>query len=90
MSACAAISPREVERTREGTEDYVVWEKQRRRTGLCHYSDHYVGRPAQRSITQSYKETVFELRPEQIMVSCMRPSSTLLALLFHSVQYNIK
>lgn len=64
----AGISPCEVERTREGTEEYVVWEKRRRRTGLCNYSDYYVGRPAHRATTQSYKETVFELRPEQITV----------------------
>ena len=66
---CAAgISPREVERTREGREEHVVWEKRRRRTGLCHFSDYYVGRPALRSTTESYKETVFELQPDQIMV----------------------
>ena len=68
--ACVAagISPREVERTREGREEHVVWEKRRRRTGLCHFSDYYVGRPALRSTTESYKETVFELQPDQIMV----------------------
>lgn len=65
----AAISPREVERTREGTEEHLVWEKRTRRTGLCSWSDYYVARPEQRSITESYKETVFELRPEQVMVS---------------------
>ena len=85
MSACAAISQREVEHTRQGTEEHVVWEKQRRRTGLCHYSDHYVGCPAQRSITESYKETVFELRPKQTMVSCMRHSGALLAVHVYSV-----
>ena len=45
-----------------------MWEKRRRRTGLCHFSDYYVGRPALRSTTESYKETVFELQPDQIMV----------------------
>ena len=68
MSGVAAgISPREVERTREGRKEHVVWEKRRRRTGLCHFSDYYVGRPALRSTTESYKETVFELQPDQIM-----------------------
>lgn len=65
---CAAIEPREVERTREGQEEYVVWEKRRRRIGLCHYSEYYVGRPTSRTTTESYRETVFELKPEQIKV----------------------
>ena len=65
----AAISPREVERTREGTEEHLVWEKRTRRTGLCSWSDYYVARPEQRAITESYSETVFELRPAQVMVS---------------------
>ena len=59
-------------------EEYVVWEKRRRRTGLCHYSDYYVGRPAQRTTEQHYSETVFELRPEQVTV---RPSPMALRLL---------
>ena len=70
----AAISPREVERTREGTEEHLVWEKRTRRTGLCSWSDYYVARPEQRSITESYKETVFELRPEQVLVSWLPPA----------------
>ena len=69
QSAYAAISPREVARTREGTEEHLVWEKRTRRTGLCSWSDYYVARPEQRSITQSYNETVFELRPEQVVVN---------------------
>ena len=70
----AAISPREVERTREGTEEHLVWEKRTRRTGLCSWSDDYVARPEQRAITESYSETVFELRPAQVMVSWQTPS----------------
>ncbi|CAL8468472.1 g8012 [Coccomyxa elongata] len=62
----SAIEPREVERTREGQEEYVVWEKRRRRIGLCRYSEYYVGRPSSRTTTESYKETVFELKPDQI------------------------
>ena len=50
-----------------------MWEKRRRRTGLCHFSDYYVGRPALRSTTESYKETVFELQPDQIMVCFILP-----------------
>ncbi len=64
----AAIEPREVERTREGQEEFVVWEKRRRRIGLCRFSEYYVGRPTSRTTTESYKETVFELKPDQIMV----------------------
>lgn len=64
----AAIEPREVERTREGQEEFVVWEKRRRRIGLCRFSEYYVGRPTSRTTTESYKETVFELKPDQIKV----------------------
>lgn len=72
-----------MERTRKGTEEYVVWEKRRRRTGLCRYSDYYVGRPAQRTTEQRYSETVFELRPEQVTV---RPSPMALRLLASTMQ----
>lgn len=58
--------------TREGQEEYVVWEKRRRYVGLCRYSEYYVGRPASRSTTQLYKETVFELQPEQIKVASVQ------------------
>ena len=64
----AAITPREVERTREGREEVVVWEKRRRRTGLCHYSEYYVGRPSTRAATTTVKETVFDANPSQIRV----------------------
>ncbi len=51
-----------------------MWEKRRRRIGLCRYSEYYVGRPSSRTTTESYKETVFELKPDQIKVpaTCLR------------------
>ena len=62
-----------------------MWEKRRRRTGLCHFSDYYVGRPALRSTTEFYKETVFELQPDQIMVcfsKALSPCSTIARHMF--------
>lgn len=70
MGACTGISTREVERTREGREECVVWEKRRRRTGLCRYSEYYVGRPSSRATSTTVKETVFDANPDQIKVLC--------------------
>jgi hypothetical protein len=83
--SCAAITPREVERSREGQEEYVVWEKRKRYIGLCRYSEYYVGRPALRTTTELYKETVFELQPDQVKVwdhgaSCEQRMQCLLPL----------
>ncbi|KAK9845844.1 hypothetical protein WJX81_004061 [Elliptochloris bilobata] len=62
----AAFSPREEARTRTREERHVQWEQRRRRTGLCSFSNYYVGRPTMRVVEEAYSETVFELQPDQI------------------------
>lgn len=46
----------------------MQWEQRRRRTGLCSFTNYYVGRPSMRVVDEAYSETVFELQPDQIKV----------------------
>ena len=53
---------------RERQEDYVQWEK--RYKGLCR-NEYYVGTPATRTITESYREITYKLEPEKIKVGAI-------------------
>lgn len=63
VAARAGIGTEEVTGVRETQQEYVHWEKRYR--GLCRH-EYYVGKPAQRTVAEPFRETTYKLDPDRI------------------------
>ena len=73
----AGIRQRSVTRSRQRHEAYTVWEP-RFRNGLCRTGQYFVGRPANRPVTEHYEQPVYDVQPQHIKVKLVAGLASLL------------